>query len=79
MNDGDRRSQGRCPVCQGPAAIDETMPEGVRCKTSVCIHNHARVVCPRCGKSDLESVGYANKKYTYTCRECTKKWDVEDN
>lgn len=71
---GDRRRQLRCPVCQGPAVPDEHAPEGLRCRISVCIHNHAKVICPRCSKSDLEHVAYKDGVFSYACRECMHRW-----
>jgi transposase-like protein len=53
------------------------MPDGVRCRRSICTHNHAQVACPRCGERDLESVAYAEGHYSYTCRECTNTWKVK--
>jgi hypothetical protein len=72
----DRRSRARCPVCQGPALEDATAPEGIRCRRSVCIHNHAAVACPRCKKQDLDSVAYQKGRLTFVCKECTNTWEV---
>lgn len=72
----DRRSSHRCPVCQGPALEDTTMPEGVRCRRSTCTHNHTAVKCPRCLHADLESVTFEKNQFKYTCRECTNVWSV---
>ena len=70
----DRRSAQRCPVCQGPALADAAAPDGVRCRRSICTHNHANVACPRCKKKDLEGVTVKDGKFEYTCRECTHVW-----
>ncbi len=73
----DRRERERCPVCQGPAVADPKAPEGIRCRKSICTHNHAAVVCPRCGVKDLESVNYfPSGEYEFICRDCTHKWRV---
>lgn len=54
---------------------DAGAPEGVRCRRSVCVHNHAAIECPRCHKRDLDSVSYQTGKWTYVCKECTHTWD----
>ena len=72
----DRRSGDRCPVCQGPAAPDKSLADGLRCKRSTCIHNHREVACPRCKMKDLESVTFKDGKYEYTCKDCTHTWKV---
>ena len=71
----ERRSAQRCPVCQGPASEAKNYPEGLRCRVSICIHNHADVECPRCETKDLEGVRYHEGRYHYTCRECTNAWE----
>jgi hypothetical protein len=73
----ERRSNDRCPTCQGPAVNDESKPEGIRCRTSICIQNHKDKACPRCAHKDLESVRFKNGKYEYTCRECTNIWETQ--
>lgn len=70
----DRRSSSRCPVCQGPATADPSAPEGIRCRRSICQHNHADVACPRCKAKDLEQVTFENGAFRYTCRDCTHSW-----
>lgn len=72
----ERRGVGRCPVCQGPAVEDPKGTDGIRCRASTCIHNHASVECPRCKEKDLEGVEYVGGKYKYTCKECLNKWTV---
>lgn len=72
----DRRLGVRCPVCQGPATADADATDGVRCRRSICPHNHARVECPRCGERDLDGVSFEGGTYEYTCKECTNKWRV---
>lgn len=68
----ERRGIERCPVCQGP------MVDG-RCRKSICIHNHAQIKCPRCGRADLESVDFKAGTFEYACRECLNKWKVTKN
>lgn len=52
------------------------MPDGVRCRRSICVHNHAAVECPRCKMKDLESVDFKGDAFVYVCRECTHKWNT---
>ena len=70
----ERRSMPRCPVCHGPALEDREAPGGVRCRNSICVHNHQEVVCPRCGRQDLEAVGFESGAYRYTCADCQCRW-----
>lgn len=52
------------------------MPDGIRCRRSICIHNHADVECPRCKNKDLEAVDFKSDAFAYTCRECTHRWSI---
>ena len=70
----ERRGGGRCPVCGGPAVEDAKSPEGIRCRSSICLHNHSMVECPRCKMKDLESVEYKDGKFVYNCKECLNKF-----
>ena len=70
----DRRGHQRCPICQGPAKVEDLQQGALRCRTSICIQNHLKVACPRCSKSDLASVSFADGRWHYVCRECTNQW-----
>ena len=74
----ERRQSARCPVCQGPALMDSSAPDVVRCRISTCVHNHSSVECPRCGAADLESVDYRKNAFYYHCRECQKTWNIPE-
>ena len=68
----DRRAALRCPVCQGPAKDDS---EGrLRCRNSLCRHNHEKLVCPRCQSEDVDPSGYDQGKTKYSCKDCQNHW-----
>jgi len=70
----ERRSNDRCPYCQGPAVENTKFPDGIKCRRSTCVHNHCEDVCPRCSKSDIDQVNYQDGKFELTCKECAKVW-----
>jgi hypothetical protein len=70
---GDRRTNIRCEVCNGPTRVDESGV--VKCRNSLCAFNHLHVKCPRCGANSLEHVEMKpNNHYEYVCKECKNKW-----
>jgi DNA-directed RNA polymerase subunit RPC12/RpoP len=72
----DRRATSRCPKCSGPTRADSASPEGIRCRTSTCLFNHAQVRCPRCGETDLESVEREGEQFSYTCANCQARFKL---
>lgn len=68
----DRRSQERCPVCQGP--MKELATGDWRCRKSICAYNHRTITCPRCQHKGPEVGSVKVDSYTYTCPECMNKW-----
>ena len=71
----DRRSQERCPVCQGPARTESSGK--VICRRSTGVHNHEHIRCPRCDAATLESVSYEKGVFIYTCAECTRIFSLK--
>ena len=74
MSEINRRSNDRCPFCQGPGQPNDKYADGVKCRNSLCTHNHTGNSCPRCKATDLESVAYKNGVFTYTCADCQNNW-----
>lgn len=72
----NRREAERCPVCQGPAVADLAAAGGMRCRLSTCVHNHQKVICPRCKQQDLGSVTISGGKLRYTCKDCLHEWSL---
>lgn len=69
----ERRKGGRCPTCQGPTKLDETVGKE-RCRNSLCTFNHGSIRCPRCAAEDVEATGRAAEGYDYTCRDCQHRF-----
>jgi hypothetical protein len=77
MTDAERRGNQRCPVCQGPGVSDERYAESIKCRNSLCTHNHAGITCPRCKGADLESVSYKSGAFSYRCADCQNGWEAK--
>jgi hypothetical protein len=70
-NGNERRVAVRCPVCQGPATEKDGQ---VKCRTSICVHNHKNVICPRCQGKEIKHVFLNKDKLDYTCGDCENTW-----
>lgn len=73
----DRRSQERCPVCQGPTQMSKEKSGEIRCRNSCCLFNHPGLTCEVCSSQSI-AVSYKDDAYIYSCIDCGKKWDRED-
>jgi len=73
----ERRRENRCPVCQGRMILGMNSED--KCRNSLCIFNHRKVTCPRCGENKILEVEYENMIYSYTCGECLNRWKIQSS
>ncbi len=67
----ERRTQERCPVCQGPT---KPVDSELRCRNSLCSFNFRDVLCPRCQASGPEARYDVDGKLKFTCSDCQNTW-----
>lgn len=70
----ERRGADRCPVCQGPTRSLESGE--LRCRNSVCAHNHKNLSCPRCKTKEPQVLRFEQNIFQYECKECQNRWSL---